>query len=132
MSIAYSCMLVVILLPYIWVAVAKFGRDANGPVRYNNHAPRMQQEKLEGWRRRAVWAQNNAFESMPGFLAAVLAAQHVGVDAVLVDNAAVAFVALRVAHGLLYLADWPRLRSTTWALGVAVVVYLFIATGTHA
>jgi len=131
-SIAYNCMLIVILLPYIWVGVAKFGRDEHGPKRYNNHAPRLQQDKLDGWRKRAVWAQHNAFESMPGFLAAMLVAMHAGVDAVLINAAAVTFVTLRVVHGVLYIADKPMLRTLSWALGVAVVVFLFVATGMHA
>ncbi|WP_223879081.1 MAPEG family protein [Chitinimonas arctica] len=127
MTIAYSCLLIVVLLPYLWVAFAKAGRRADGTrIRYNNHAPRKQQASLEGMYARAVWAQDNAFEATPSFAAAVLVAIHAGVAADMVNGLAVAFVVLRVLHGVLYLGDKPALRSLSWVLGMAVVVGLFV------
>lgn len=126
MTIAYCCMLLVVLLPYLWVALAKFGRSDDGVARrYNNYAPREQQAKLAGYRARAVWAQNNAFEAMPGFLAAVLLASQLGVGALEVNVAAVVFVLARVLHGLCYLANLAWQRSLAWSVGLVAVIYLF-------
>ncbi|GAB3250375.1 MAPEG family protein [Chitinimonas naiadis] len=127
MAIAYSCMLIVILLPYIWVYFGKFGKAPDGSKRrYNNYTPRLQQAKLEGFPARAVWAQNNSFESHPAFLAAVLVAIQTGVTADQVNIAAVIYTITRVLHGVFYMANWASLRSTAWAAGLLAVVYLFI------
>jgi uncharacterized MAPEG superfamily protein len=132
MTIAYACMLIVILLPYVWVVLAKAKIEIDGEAkRYNNHAPRAQQDKLQGWQRRAVWAQNNAFEAMPGFLAAVLVAMHAGVPAETINAASALFVAVRVLHGVLYITDKPSARSGTWLIGIATVVYLFVQALAH-
>ncbi len=126
MSTAYACMLIAVMLPYAWIMLTKVGvRVAGETKRYNSHAPRAQQEKLEGWRRRAVWAQNNAFEAMPGFLAGALAAIQAGAPADKVNMAAMVFIAARVLHGVLYLADLAMPRSAAWGIGVGAIVYLF-------
>lgn len=127
MAVAYCCMLIVILLPYGWVYVAKFGRSEDGRrQRYDNRSPRIQQAQLQGLPARALWAQNNAFESHPAFLAAVLAAIQTGVPAEQVNVAAVVYVVSRVLHGIFYLANRASARSTVWALGVVVVAGLLL------
>jgi uncharacterized MAPEG superfamily protein len=126
MTIAYASMLFAVLVPYAWILLAKARVRINGEARgYNNHAPRAQQDKMDGWRRRAVWAQNNAFEAMPGFLAAMLVAMHAGVAMDKVDMAAEVFVLARLLHGVLYIADKAAARSAVWMVGIGAVVYLF-------
>src|SRR5690606_25419683 len=79
MSIAYWCILVAALLPYVWAFVAK-----RGP-RYDNHDPRGWLAKQDDPRaRRANAAHLNAFEAFAPFAAAVLMAQAAGVDPTLV------------------------------------------------
>lgn len=132
MHIAYSCLLIAILLPYIWIYFAKFGRSDDGIAkRYNNYAPRAQQAKLEGYRARAVWAHNNAFEALPGFIAAVLVAVQAGVPAPLVNGAAIVFIVARVLHGVCYLANLAWQRSAIWAIGLLALVYLFVQALLH-
>lgn len=132
MSIAYSCMLIVILLPYVWIYLAKFGRREDGKRRrYDNNAPRAQQAELTGLAARALWAHNNAFEAMPGFLAAVLLAAHVGVAPATVNLVALLFVVCRVLHGVLYLANQATLRSAVWMVGLLSVIYLFVESIRH-
>jgi len=118
MTIAYVCILIAALLPYIWVAIAKSG----GP-RYDNRDPRGWMAKQDNPRvHRASAAQFNAFEAFAPFAASVLMAQFAGVDVRHITWLAVAFVLLRVLHGVTYVANMHYLRSMMW-LGAIVCVF---------
>ena len=122
MSIAYWCILISALLPYLWVSIAK--GSAPG---YNNKDPRGWVAKQENYRvRNAHAAHLNAFEAFPAFAAAVLMAQFAGVDASRISMLALAFVALRVLHGVFYLTAIHRLRSLAWLGGFACVAALMV------
>lgn len=122
MTIAYACLLAAALLPYVWTVVAK--RSAPG---FDNRDPRGWLARQDNPRvQRANAAQLNAFEAFPAFAAAVLMAQLAGVDAGRVAALAVAFVALRVLHGICYLAGVHIARTLAWAAGIACVVALMV------
>lgn len=121
MRTALICLLIAGLLPYLWTTVAKVA----GP-RYNNRNVREWQSRLEGLPQRAHAAHLNSFEAFPLFAAAVLSALLAGVDATLVGQLSMAFVAARVAYGLVYLADLPRTRSLVWFAALACVVALLV------
>lgn len=122
MPLAIGCVLFAALLPYAFTGLAKF---AGGP-RYDNHAPREFLERLHGWRKRAHWAQLNAFEAFPPFAAGVLLAQQAGAAQATVDGLALAFVAARIAHGAFYLMDQAALRSLAWSAGLGAMIGLFV------
>lgn len=124
MTIAYWCVLAAILMPYIWTGVAKF---TSGFRPRDNHTPRDYLDRLEGPAKRAHWAQLNTFESIPGFMAAVIIAHLAQAPQQAVDALAVTYIALRLAYGVLYIKDQARLRSLVWAGGVACIVGLFVA-----
>ena len=122
MALAYWCILIAALLPYLWVAIAK----ASGE-RYDNRNPRAWQAKQDNPRsQRANAAQLNAFEAFAPFAASVLMAQAAGVDPTRIGLLAVAFVVLRVLHGLFYVLGIAALRSLVWAGGMAVVTWLML------
>ena len=121
MTIAYWCVLVVGLLPYLWTTIAKAG------TAYDNRVPRAPQENVPEWRKRALWAHYNAFEALPLFSAAVIIAQQVGVTQGRINGLALAFVGFRVAHGLVYIAGFATLRSLVWAGGLLCVITLFVS-----
>ena len=126
MSTAYWCILAAAVLPYLWYTVA---RALAG--RIDNHDPRLGMAQLaEGRARRANNAQYNAFEAFAPFAAAVLMAQFAGVDAARITQLAIAFVVLRVLHGLFYVVDVHALRSIAWALGYACVVWMMVLAAT--
>lgn len=113
------------LLPYASTAYAKF---ADGGARtYDNHAPRAQMDALPPARRRAWWAQLNAFETFPAFAAAVIIAHLAGAAQAWIDALALGYVALRIAYALLYIYDRPTARSLAWALAQACMAGLFVA-----
>jgi uncharacterized MAPEG superfamily protein len=122
MNIAYWCILVAAILPYLWYSVA---RATAGRV--DNHDPRLGMAQLaEGRARRANSAQYNAFEAFAAFAAAVLMAQFAGIDPARISQLAIAFVVLRVLHGVFYILDIHALRSLAWAGGFACVAWLMV------
>ncbi|NPU92396.1 MAG: hypothetical protein HPY82_10855 [Gammaproteobacteria bacterium] len=121
MTIAYWCVLAVIMMPYLWAIIAK-----GSAPKFNNSKPREWLSKLEGRGARANWAQQNSFEAMPGFLAAVIIAHLAQAPQHQIDLIAINFVVLRLIYGYLYLVDQATLRSVIWALGLACVVALFV------
>lgn len=120
MSLAYWCILIAALLPYVWGTIAK-----SGGQQYDNNDPR-------GWMARQTdprvlrghAAHLNAFEAFAPFAAAVLMAQAAGVAPERVSLLACAFVGCRLAHGLCYLANKGALRSLFWAGGIGCVIAL--------
>ena len=121
MTLAYACLLIAALLPYVWTVVAK--QSAGG--RLDNHEPRVWLEKQENPKsRRADAAQKNAFEAFPAFAAAVLMAQAAGVDPRHIGGLAAAFVVFRVLHGLFYVGNQASMRSLVWFGGLLCVLAL--------
>ncbi len=113
------CLLIVLLLPFVWTVCAK---SAGG---YDNRAPRAWLAGLEGWRGRAVAAHQNALEALAMFVAALAVAWHNGANPARIDTLATAFVIARVLHGLLYVANWAALRSLVWFVGMVCLVWMF-------
>ncbi len=111
MTIALWCVLVAGVLPVATVGLAKWGTPLD-----NNH-PRDWAGSLQGYRRRAYAAHQNAYEAFPLFAAAVLAAQWGDAPQPVIDALALVFVAARLAYAGAYLADAATLRSAVWAIG---------------
>ena len=122
MVIAYWCILIAALLPYAWVTIAK----ASGE-RYDNRDPRAWVARQQNPRvHRANAAQLNGFEAFPAFAASVLMAQFAGVDPGRIGLLAIAFVAFRILHGILYVAGQHRLRSLAWFVAFACMLALMV------
>ena len=120
LSTAYWCVLIAALLPYGWVALAK----ASVP-RYDNRDPRGWIARQDHPRlKRAYNAHLNALEAFAPFAAGVVLAQLAGVAPERIAMLAIAFVALRVLHGLAYVADLAWLRSLAWFGAIGCVVAL--------
>jgi len=127
MAIAYWCLLVVVLLPYLLSVAA---RSAAGRADYVAD-PRAYSDQLEGWHRRAHLAHLNAFEAVPGFVAAMLVAELMQAPRGQVDALALAFVVCRILHGAFYIIDRPMLRSHAWRVGMLCVIGLFLVAAIH-
>jgi uncharacterized MAPEG superfamily protein len=94
--------------------------------KYSNRAPRAMQPKLEGLSQRAHWAEQNSFEILPAFVAAVLVAHLAGAEQMLIDQLAIGFIVSRVLYSICYLTDWATLRSLVWTVGLIFIVALFV------
>jgi uncharacterized MAPEG superfamily protein len=124
MITAYAFVLAAALLPYAFVTYAKVTpRFVKGD---HNKNPREYEEELTGPRKRAYWAHLNGFEAFPPFAAAVIIAIQAGVATDRVEQLAGIFVACRVVHGLLYIANLDKLRTLAWVGGLASVIALFV------
>ncbi len=126
MTTAFWCVLIAGLLPLTATGIAKFtGGSKMGPR--ENHNPREWLEKLDGYKKRAHWAQLNSFEAFPFFAAGVIVAQLAGAAQAAVDQLAIAFIAVRVAYLVCYLADWATVRTLVWTAGYVITIALFVS-----
>lgn len=124
MTVAFWCVLIVILLPLVCTSIAKFGSGKFSARQ--NHNPRDFLDNLEGFPRRAHAAQQNSFEAIPGFAAAVIIAHVANVaELVTIDVLAVLYVTSRLLYIIFYLADLAALRSLAWIIGLGLIVGLF-------
>jgi uncharacterized MAPEG superfamily protein len=119
MPIAYWCVLVAALLPLCAVSYAKSSsRD--------NNTPRDSAERLAGAKRRAYAAHQNGFETFPFFAVAVIAAISFGAATPLLNGLALLYLAFRIAHAALYIADQPTWRSASYAGGLFTNIAIFV------
>ena len=119
MTIAFWCVLVATLLPYVWGTLSKTSGH------YDNARPRLHQKS--GWRQRADWAQQNSWEAFAPFAAAVLIAHWLHVAQPTIDWLAGVFILLRIAYGIAYITNLATLRSLIWTGGMICVVGLYFA-----
>lgn len=119
MTVPHLCLLVVVLLPLPWTLLAKFSPQ------FDNRTPRDYLASLDGWRARAQAAQQNAWEALGMFTAAVVVVGQTGRGGHWVDLLAIVFVVTRVLHGVLYVANLASLRSLAWFVGLVCIVSMF-------
>ena len=122
MTIAYWCVLVAILLPYVWFGVLSSNL---GPNR-DNDQPREALVGLKGLASRALGAHLNAFEAFGGFAAGVFVAELAHAPQGRIDLLAMIFVAARIAHGALYLAGAGAIRSLMFFVGLICTIGFFV------
>jgi uncharacterized MAPEG superfamily protein len=120
MTIAYACVLLMGLFPYVAAGIAKKGLKD-----FDNSMPRQWLAQQTGFRARANAAQANLFESLPLFFAAVIIASMNNAPQARVDLLAIGFVLARIAFLVCYLVNWPTTRTIFWTIGLACVVSIF-------
>jgi uncharacterized MAPEG superfamily protein len=127
-TVAYWCVLLAALLPYVCSMLAKSGgfgkpRSQGG---YDNTDPRGWLARQTDWHARANAAEANSFEALPLFIGAVIIAHQLGAPQTQVDILAVLFVTLRVIYIAMYVANLPMIRSAVWGAALlANVAILF-------
>ncbi len=123
MTLALWCLLVATLLPIACAGIAKWGF-----VGFDNHRPREWLARQEGWRARAHSAQQNSWEALAVFGAAVLTAHVAHAPQSTVDLLALGFISARLAYIACYLADLASLRSLVWLAGLGCSIALFVVS----
>ncbi|MBA5638152.1 MAPEG family protein [Duganella sp. LX20W] len=126
MTIANWTILGACMLPVVTMGLAKAAsvRLPDRKARYDNNHPRDWEAKLTGWQARAYAAQNNGFEALPLFIAAVILAQQAHAEQGRIDLLALSFIGIRIAYVAAYLADIGTLRSLIWGAGLATNIAL--------
>ncbi|WP_106420420.1 MAPEG family protein [Salinicola tamaricis] len=118
------CLLITALLPF-WLAFWGSTERRRAPGGLDNHHPRQQYATLKGKGARLWAAQQNAWEALALFTAAVVAYAYAGGGGWLGSAACVVFVLARVAHGVCYALDLATLRSTVFIVAFLAVLCLF-------
>jgi len=114
MTVAYWCVVIACLLPMVAIGYAKFFASDAKPSEYDNNSPRDYLDKLEGKRKRAVWAEKNQYETLPLFIAVVLISHSIGTSQATMDLLAVSFVLLRLIYIAFYIYDKAAFRTLSW------------------
>ena len=115
--------LVACFLPYIFSTIARL---SSGYSAKKHGHPREYMNQATGLAARANAAQQNSFEGLPLFLAAMLLADYLVVRDSFVILLGAAYIVLRIVYGICYLANWGSLRSVVWLLATACPVLLLI------
>lgn len=121
MAIALWTLLLAVLMPIVCAGVAKAG-----PGRYDNRNPRDWQAKQQGYRARAYAAQQNSWEALAVYIAALVAAFIGNVPPETLGLICAIFAVSRVAYLACYLADLATLRSLVWLVGFGSCVCLIV------
>ena len=130
MTVAFWCVLIAVLMPYVCFGIARNrGRGTDGRRLRDNRNPRDFPNHIGGVAKRAWDAQLNAFESLPGFAAAVIIAHLAHAPQSSTDFLAGAWVLLRVAYLAFYLTGRSTLRSSAQFASLACVLGLFVVAG---
>lgn len=111
------------LLPYIFTIIAK---KTAGFRAKDNQNPREFLAESTGLASRAHAVQQNSFESLPLFIAAVLMAEYLVIPQSLVMTFGIAYLFFRVVYGICYLANWATLRSIVWLLSMLCPITLLV------
>ena len=121
MTIALWTLLLAALMPIVCAGIAKVG-----PGRYDNRNPRDWQAKQQGYRARAYAAQQNCWEALAVYVAALVAAFIGNVPLETLALIAGIFAASRIAYLACYLADLATLRSLVWLVGFGSCICLIV------
>lgn len=124
MTIPFYCLIIAVILPYICAGISAYFRTKL-PGGLDNKNPRQQVSELAGPGARAAAAQNNAWEALAVFTAAVMVAHLAGADPQKSALAAEIFIVARIAHLGAYIANIDVLRSLVFSVGYFACLYLF-------
>ncbi|MCH7392476.1 MAPEG family protein [Acinetobacter dispersus] len=117
--------IVACLLPYVFTLIAK---SKGGFQAKDNQNPREFLAKTKGLSARANAVQQNSFESLPLFIAAILMAEYMVVPERFIFSLGWAYVVFRVIYGVCYLANLATLRSIIWFFSLLCPILLFVIT----
>ena len=115
--------LIACLLPYVFTIIAK---KAAGFKARDNQNPREFLGKSTGLAARAHAVQQDSFESLPLFIAAILMAEYMVVQQTVIMTFGMAYIVFRIMYGICYLANWSTLRSIVWLLSLLCPICLLI------
>ena len=115
--------LIACLLPYVFAMIAK--KTAGFKAKDNQH-PRDFLAKTTGLAARANAAQQNSFESLPLFIAAILMAEYMVISQTVIMTFGMAYIVLRILYGICYLSNWATLRSIVWLLSLLCPILLLV------
>jgi uncharacterized MAPEG superfamily protein len=124
MTTPFWCLFIGCLIPYFLAPIAGYYKTRQfGSL--DNKNPRAQTAALEGPGARAAAAQNNAWEALAVFAAAVLVNHAKGGDPGTSAMLAEVWVGARILHAGFYIADIDMARSGIFLVGLGCAIALF-------
>ena len=126
MTVVLWCLLAAAVMPILLAISGAYMRTAQTGS-FDNNNPREQIKELTGTAARFYAAQQNAWEALAVFTAAVVSAWITQADMNTAANLAVAFLVFRVLHAVFYIADLAALRSLAFMGGTFSAVWLFVS-----
>jgi uncharacterized MAPEG superfamily protein len=130
LTIAAASILAAGVLPFVFLllsTVPSKGTPTRWGQGYDNDNARASLERLEGWRKRAHFAQMNGHEAFPPFAAGMIVAHLAAVSPPRMLGLAALFLGARVVHGAFYVGGFGMGRSVVWGFGALAVVLLFVS-----
>jgi uncharacterized MAPEG superfamily protein len=124
MTTPFWCVLFAVFVPYVLAGASGYFRTKQFGSLDNNN-PRAQAAQLTGPGARAWAAQQNAWEALAVFTAAVVVAHLAGADPGRSATAALVFVGARILHPIFYIADLATARSGIFFVGFGACMWLF-------
>ncbi|WP_432455305.1 MAPEG family protein [Agarivorans sp. QJM3NY_29] len=125
MSVALSCLALLLMLPYLLAAFGSWMRKRQ-LGRVDNQDPRQQALQLDKRGQRIYAAQQNSWEALVLFIAVIVIAYFSGLDPQLLDLPAVVYLLVRILHPLVYLLGQAYLRSALAAVGWLSCIYIVV------
>ncbi len=125
MTISLWCLVIATFLPLLcagWASALRIKQFGAA----DNKMPRAQQARQEGAGARVYAAQSNGWEALAMFTPAVLIAHAVHPDAAQASTAAIIFIAARIVHPFVYVANLDKLRTAAFGVGAACCIWLFV------
>jgi uncharacterized MAPEG superfamily protein len=124
MSIPFWCLFVAVNFPYVWGGVSvNLRKKEFGAI--DNHEPRAQAAKATGAAARAYAAHLNAWEALAVFAPAVIVAHLGAPNSTVAPILALVWVAARLLHGVLYIANIAAARSAVFGVALLAAMALF-------
>jgi uncharacterized MAPEG superfamily protein len=125
MTTPFWCLLAAAFIPYPLAFLGTYYRQRElGSI--DNRNPRQQALQLTGAGARCYAAQQNAWEALAVFTAAVTVAHLAGADPARSAQVALVFIAARVVHAASYVADLDKLRGLAFIAGLGCCITLFV------
>lgn len=124
MTTPFWCLLVASIIPFVLAGVGGYLRVQQLGVLDANH-PRVQALELRGVAARAYASQQNAWEALAIFTAAVMLTHLTGADAGSTATASIVFIIARVLHPVMYIADQAYARTGVFTVGLGSCLWLF-------
>lgn len=124
MKLAVICLLITAVLPILLTWTAAYFRNKDlGFI--DNQNPRKQYLLLDGLGGRAVAAQQNTWEALAVYSAALIAVSITNVAGEAIATACLIFMISRFLFVGFYLINQDKLRTLTFASGFGACLYMF-------
>jgi uncharacterized MAPEG superfamily protein len=125
MTTVLICLTITLFMPLI-LAFASVSFRFKQFGRIDAKTPRLQAGQLKDGGHRVIAAQKNAWEAVGLFVGSLFMAMMAGVQVEELAAPALLFTGARITHGMFYIADQASLRTLSFVIAAAGVVWIIV------